>query len=262
ILTTKKGDSVKKSAKIALLVSAVILSVLLLLAFVGSFLVYKVAVEPFDEDLTYAQTVKGFITGNAEGKNEKRLKESSMRDDHHHISIYYEENFSDLLPRPKETLELALERTAELLGKTDEVPLDLLVYESFVEMNNYKLSEARDAYYSDFQKIIAFHNSGKEVLLAEDDLALYSFRQLLIHEYAHYAFYRRAESPQHYPMWFIEGVAEYAGNDPDEVFFPHFESLPFRQLNTPGQWEAALGTPLKSPYSQSYYALAFLTGEH
>ncbi|WP_033542049.1 hypothetical protein [Planococcus sp. CAU13] len=250
-----------KKSKIIMLSVTVIVSLILLILFTGSFLVYKVAVEPHDQDLTYIQTMNGFITGNADGKNEKRLKESSMREDYHHISIYYDENFSELLPLTKETLDLAIERTEELFGKTDDVSLDLLVYENFVEMNNYKLSEARDAYYSDFQKIIAIHNSGKEILLAGDDLALYGFRQILIHEYTHYAFYRRAESPQHYPIWFIEGVAEYAGNDPDSVFFPHFEPIPFRQLSSPGQWEAALGTPLKSPYSQSYYALAFLTGE-
>lgn len=257
----QKESCMKKSTKISLSISAIIVSsVLLLLG--GSFIVYKVAVEPVHTDLTYIQTMKGFITGNAEGKGEKQLKESSIREDHHHITVYFEENFSELLPLTKETLDLAIERNEELFGEIDNVPFDLLVYENLVEMSGFELREAKDAYYSDFQKIIAIHNSGKEVLLAEDELALYSFRQILLHEYTHYAFYRRVSNPNHYPMWFIEGIAEYVGNDPERVFYPHFENIPFSQLNSVGQWEAALATSLASPYSQSYYALSFLTEEY
>ncbi|WP_422124395.1 peptidase MA family metallohydrolase [Planococcus sp. X10-3] len=252
----------KKSKKILLSVGALIISIILLLLLGGSFIVYKIGVEPLDTDLTYIQAMNGFITGNADGEGEKQLKESSMREDHRHISIYYEENFSELLPLTKETLDLAIERNGELFGETDNIPFDLLVYENFVEMNGFKLLGAKDAYYSNFQKVIAIHNSGKELLLAEDELALYGFQQILLHEYNHYAFYRRVSNPSHYPTWFIEGVAEYASNDPEQVYYPHFETIPFAQLNSIGQWEAAFSASLASPYMQSYYALEFLTAEH
>lgn len=252
----------KKSTKITLTITALIVSFVFLLLLGGSFVVHKVVIEPLDKNLTYTQTMKGFITGNADGKGEKQLKDSSMWENHHHISIYYEENFSELLPLTKETLDLAIERNEELFGETDPVPVDLLVYENFVEMNGFKLREAKDAYYSDFQKIIAIHNSGKEVLLAEDGLALYNFRLTLLHEYTHYAFYQRVSNANHYPMWFIEGVAEYAGTDPERVYNPHFQNIPFAELNSTVQWETALTTQLTSPYLQSYYALAFLTAEY
>lgn len=251
----------KKSTKIILLISTIVLSTLFLIMLGGSYIVYKVAVEPLGTDLTYVQTMKGFITGKAEGESVRELKASSMREDHRHISIYYEENFSELLPLTKEVLDMAIERNEELLGKTEEVPVDLLVYENYMEMNGFQMREVQDAYYSDFQKIIAIHNSGKEVLLAADELALYSFRQILVHEYNHYAFYRKVSNANRYPMWFIEGLAEYAGNDPERVYPPHFQSVPFAELHSPGQWEAAFSASLASPYSQSYYALKFLAEE-
>lgn len=252
----------KKTRKMSLSITALIFSFVLMLFLGGSFIVHKVIAESLGADLTYFQTMKGVITQDAESDSEKQLKESSMREDHRHISIYHEENFSELLPITKETLDLAMERTEELFGETDVVPFDLLVFENVVEMNGFSELETGYAFYSDFLKVLVIHNSGKDFILAEDELALYNFQQTLLHEYTHYAFTRRVSNLNHYPMWFIEGVAEYAGMDPERVFSPHFQNIPFDQLTSTEQWEEALNTPIKSPYLQSYYALAFLTSEY
>lgn len=252
----------KKSKKRSLSVTALILSFVIMLLLGGSFVVHKVIAKSLGADLTYFQTIQGVITQNAEGEKEKQFKESSMREDYRHISIYYEENFSELLPVTRETLDLAIERTEELLGETDPVPFDLLVFENVVEMNAFSELETGKAFYSDFLKILAIHNSGKDFILAEDELALYNFQQMVLHEYTHYAFTRRVSELNDYPMWFIEGVAEYAGSDPERVFSPHFENIPFAQLTSTEQWEEALNTKMKSPYLQSYYALAYLTAEN
>lgn len=252
----------KKSRKTSLSITALILSFVLMLFLGGSFVVHKVITESLGADLTYFQTMRGVITQDAESESERQLKESSMRQDHRHISIYYEENFSELLPITKETLDLAIERTAELFGETDVVPFDLLVFENVVEMNGFSELETGYAFYSDFLKVLVIHNSGKGFILAEDELALYNFQQTLLHEYTHYAFTRRVSNLNHYPMWFVEGVAEYAGIDQERVFSPHFENIPFDQLTSTEQWEEALNTPMKSPYLQSYYAVDYLTAEY
>lgn len=252
----------KKSKKRSLSVTALILSFVIMLLLGGSFVVHKVIAKSLGADLTYFQTIQGVITQNAEGEKEKQFKESSMRENHHYISIYHEENFSELLPITKETLDLAIERTEELFGETDGVPFDLLVFENVVEMNGFSELETGKAFYSDFLKILAIHNSGKDFILAEDELALYNFQQMVLHEYTHYAFTRRVSNLNHYPMWFVEGVAEYAGIDPERAFSPHFKNIPFAQLTSTEQWEKALNTPMKSPYLQSYYAVDYLTAEY
>lgn len=252
----------KKSKKIIFSIGTLIASIVLLLLLGGSFVVHKVIVESLGADLSYVQTMRGVVTQNAEGERERQLKESSMRDDHHHISIYHEENFSELLPITKETLDLAIERNEELFGETERVPFDLLVFENVVEMKGFSEFEVGDAFYSDFHKVLAIRNFGKEFILAEDELALHSFRRELLHEYTHYSFIRRVSNLNHYPMWFIEGMAEYVANDPERVFSPHFVNIPFDRLNSSEQWREALSTSLASPYMQSYYTIDFLTTEY
>ncbi|MDQ0430181.1 uncharacterized protein YneF (UPF0154 family) [Planomicrobium stackebrandtii] len=252
----------KKPIKIFFLISVLIFSLGFLLLLGGSFFLHKVLEEEIDPDITYIQSMKAFLTQNAEGESEKQIKESSMRQDYQHISIYYEKNFSALLPITKEILDLAIAKNEKLFGGTSLVPIDLLVFENLEELRGFSELEAVDGFYSDFDKVLAFHNSKKELILAEDKLALYAFQKMVLHEYTHYVFARKAQNPADYPMWFIEGAAEYIGTDPNEVNFPYFEKISFDQLKSTEQWQEARTIPTGDPYVQSYYAFEFLTSKY
>lgn len=252
----------KKSIKIFLLISTLIFSLIFLLLLVGSFFLHTFLKEENDSDVTYIQSMKAFLTQNAEGKSEKRIKESSIRQDHLHISIYYEKNFSALLPITKETLDLAIAKNEKIFGEASLVPIDLLVFENLEELRGFADLGAVDGFYSDFDKVLAFHNSKNELILAGDKHALYAFQKMLLHEYTHYAFARKTQNSAAYPMWFIEGVAEYVGTDPAEVSFPYFEKISFDQLKSSEQWQKARTLQMGDPYLQSYYALEFLTRKY
>ena len=252
----------KKPIKIFLRIAVLIFSFVFLLLLGGSFFLHKILEEKIDTNVTYAESMKAFLTQNADGESEKRIKESSMQEDHQHISIYYEKNFSALLPITKETLDLAISKNKKLFGETSLPPIDLLVFENHEELREFSELESVDGFYSDFDKVLAFHNSKKELILAEDKLALYAFQKMLLHEYTHYAFARKAQNPADYPMWFIEGVAEYVGTDPNEVNFPYFEKISFGQLKSTEQWQEARTIPTGDPYLQSYYTFKFLTSNY
>ena len=248
--------------KTFLITWALVVFLLSLSLFSGSFFMHQVVNETLGTELSYAQSMNGFITKNAEGEHEKQIKESSMREDHQHISIYYQENFSDLLPMTKEILDLAIDKNERLLGEISPVPFDLLVFENLEELNGFAALKDAGGFYSDFHKVMGIYNYGEESILEEDTHAFYRFQNILVHEYTHYAFIRKVSNQAHYPIWFTEGLAEYVASDPDEVQFPYFEKIPFEQLTSNEQWNDALTKRMTDPYLQSHYALAFLTTEY
>ncbi|ANU13302.1 peptidase MA family metallohydrolase [Planococcus halocryophilus] len=252
----------KKPIKIFFLISTLIFFFIFLLLLGGSFFLHKFLEETLETNFTYTESVMALLTQNANGESEKKLKESSIQEDYRHISIYYENNFSALLPITKETLDFAISKNENLFGETILEPIDLLVFEDLEELRGFSELNDVDGFYSDFHKVLAFHNAKKEMILAEDKYALYAFQKMVLHEYTHYVFARKAKNPADYPMWFIEGAAEYVGSDPKEVYFPYFEKLAFEQLKSTEQWEEARKNLMGDPYLQSYYAFEFLTLEY
>lgn len=251
----------KKQAKIIVLTSSLFIAAILLLFIGGSYLLHKTIKGTQETNLSYIQSVKAIISQNAEGNAEKDVKSSSLREDYQHLSIYYKKEFADLLPLTKEILEESMTRSEELFGETSPVPFDLLVFESYEELTAFSKIEKTNGLYSDFHKVIAIHYWDKELILTGEKKALHNFRYLILHEYTHYAFSRKDPSQSAYPMWFIEGTAEYAATDPTEANFPYFDKIAFERLNNSEQWQAALTNPLADPYLQSYYAFEYLTTE-
>lgn len=252
----------KKTIRISLVTLALFAFLFSLSLFGGSFVMHKAITETLGIDLTYAQSVNGFLTKNAEGEREKQVKEGSLREDHKHISIYYQESFSNVLPLTKETLDLAIEKSERLLGETPAVPFDLLVFEDLTDLNDFAALKDAGGFYSDFHKVMGISNWGEEEILTEDTYAFYRFRNVLVHEYAHYAFERKVSSQAPYPIWFIEGLAEYTAANPEDVFFPHFKVISFHSLTDYKQWDKALAMHTANPYLQSYCAINFLTEEY
>lgn len=254
----------RKSFKIAMLLAILFFSLVFLLLG-GSFFLHKAIAGEQDSNLTYFQTMKALFTLNAEQDLEKQIKESYLQEDYHHVSIYYEEDFTELLPIAKETLDLAIAKTEALFGKTSQEPIDFLVFKNSEEMSKMSGTEGGAGFYSEFDKVLAINYIGKDLkdpILEGDETALYIFQEAILHEYTHYVFNRKAPEQDIYPFWFIEGVAEYAEDEGQGAPLPAFELIPFAQLTTHEQWQEARNIPSTHHYAQSYYAIKCLVDQY
>ncbi|MDN7242235.1 hypothetical protein QWY14_10520 [Planococcus sp. N028] len=252
----------KKTIKLAILVFVLLVSSAFLLLLVGSFILYHDIADEEEIKLTYWQSIKAIATQNAEGDREIQLKESRLQENHKHISIYYEQDFSDLMPIAKETLDLAMEKTEVLFGRTSPEPIDLLVFQDGEELAEFAEIEGVGGIYSDFDKVLAIHYHNKDLILKRDQLGLSMFQEVVLHEYAHYAFAHKASSEDAYPYWFIEGVAEYAGDVGQGAVLPTFELISFNQLTTYEHWHETRYTVGTDNYAQSHYAINFLIDKY
>ena len=251
----------KKITKIVIVCSAILVTFVFVLFLGGSLLFHKVIAEETDAEFTYFQSVKAILNFNADGKMEKQIKDSYLSTDHHHISIYYEEEFAELLPLTEETLDWAIKRNEEIFGETNSKSMDFIVFEEIKDLAEFSGLEQVGGYYTDLQKVLAISYRDKELILNRDEMALYHFQQMILHEYTHYVFSRKGGNAAIYPHWFGEGLAEYIGNDQHEVPFPHFEKVAFKQLATIEQWQAARFSSATDVYLQSYFAIEYLISE-
>lgn len=251
----------KKTTKIFIVISSILVTFVFLLFVGGSLLFHKVIAEETTAEFTYFQSVKAILNFNADGKIEKQIKDSYSTMDHHHISIYYEAEFAELLPLTKETIDWAIKRNKEIFGETKSKSMDFIVFEETKDLTEFSGLEQVGGYYTDLQKVLAISYRDKELILKSDEMALYDFQQMILHEYTHYVFSRKGGDAAMYPHWFGEGLAEYIGNDQHEVSFPHFERVSFKQLTTIEQWQAARLSSATDVYLQSYFAVEYLTGE-
>ena len=95
---------------------------------------------------------------------------------------------------------------------------------------------------------------------------LYFFQKSILHEYTHYSFSRMVDGAKFgisaYPTWFVEGIAEYIGNDQTNVEYSGFKLVPFSQLISPEQWQTARFQDGTEVYYQSYFAIKYLTDRY
>ena len=202
------------------------------------------------------------VTGSPEADLKKQIKESYSQEDYQHISIYYEKDFTELLPITKETLELAFAKTEALFGKTDQEPIEFLVFQDSEEMSQLSGTEGGAGFYSDKDKLLAIHYLDKDLILKKETYPLYIFQGIILHEYTHYAFARKAKEQDIYPFWFIEGVAVYVEDEGQGAPLPESVHIPFAQLTTHEQWDEARYIASTNHYVQSYYAIEYLIEEY
>jgi hypothetical protein len=105
-------------------------------------------------------------------------------------------------------------------------------------------------------------------ILQELETPLYYFQKTILHEYAHYATFRKIGDSgamgDAFPLWFIEGVAEYIGNDKTEVHYEsfHYETLSLKSISGEDEWKEARLNPDADPYLQSYFTVNYLIQEY
>lgn len=252
----------KRPIKIVILSLTLLFFISFLLIIGGSFFLYKdIANEQPDSNLTYLQAMAMIVTRNSEEDLEKQIKESYLSEDYQHVSIYYEEDFIELLPIAKETLDLAFTKTNALFGTTNNDPFDFLVFQDSEEMSKLSGMEGGAGFYSEENKILAIHYLEKDLILKREKYPLYMFQGIILHEYTHYVFARKAKDLDIYPLWFQEGIAVYTEDEGQGASNPESESIPFAQLTTHEQWKKARYIESTNRYAQSYYAIEFLINE-
>jgi hypothetical protein len=240
----------------------ILIVIFLLLAIGMSVFINKTLEKKTNEDLPFFQSINMALTQNFEGKTEKMLKEHRLKEKYHNINIYYPNDFSELIPITKTTLEWAITKNEEVFGKVPEKPVDLLVFKDMEEMKQMCDLADVSGFYSGFDKVLGITFDNKELILERKETPLYFFQKSILHEYTHYIFQRMIErskgSSAAYPLWFNEGLAEYIGNDKTIVEYSNFQVVPFRELIRGDQWQEARFQDGTNVYQQSYFAIKYL----
>lgn len=255
----------KKTIKVLAIVLSIIFVVVLALLFVGSIFIHKIMEKETGEELSYFQSIKMVTSLNYDSEIERELKEKRIKEDYYHISIYYSNDFSELMPLTKETLDWAITRNEEVFGKVNLRSMDFIVFDDKEEME--KFAELIDVlgYYSDYDKLLGIAYYDKQSILERNETALYHFQEIILHEYTHYIFNRKVEDTtlgvSAYPIWFQEGLAEYIGNDKAIIEYSVFQIVHFEKLIDVEQWGKARLQNDTDVYRQSYFAIKYLVDE-
>jgi hypothetical protein len=221
------------------------------------------------ENANFLVTVQSLITQNFDSELEKNLKAASMKKEYENISIYYQEENKELIPLTIETLKWAEEKSSEVLGSSENVPIDL-IFMSREDIEQFSNIESAAGYYSHFHKMIGVTVDPESVesILQDLETPLYFFQKTILHEYAHYATYMTAEAAEAFgdgfPTWFIEGIAEYVGEDGTVVDYDSnlHEALPLEKISWDNDFQEAQHVGLAEPYLQSYFTVNYLIQEY
>ncbi|WP_172799130.1 collagenase [Bacillus sp. FJAT-29814] len=214
-----------------------------------------------NQDLPFFQSIKMAMTLNYDGEKETQFKEERTIEQYHHISVYYPDDFSELIPITKETLDWAMGKNKELFGAVKEVPIDLIVVQNKDELRELSGLEHIAGFYSDFDKLLAIKYDNKEAILEKKETPLYNFQKSILHEYTHYIFSRmvnNSKGASPYPQWFQEGICEYVGNDQTNVVYSDIKLAPLHELVTQEQWQTARTKGDMDVYKQSYFTIKYL----
>jgi hypothetical protein len=243
-----------------------IFSFILIIFLVSVFGILKVFQKELNErtgkNETLYTTAKAFFTLNYDSDLERKLKAESMKHEYQHVSIFYQEQNEKFIPLTVETLEWAEEVSSGILGSYEKRPTDLI----FMDREHLqKLSDLDgvSGFYSNFDKVMGIHvhPDNVESIL---ETPLNNFQRPILHEYAHFATFRKIEEagafPDLFPQWFIEGIAEYVASDRTEVHYDinQYKILPLESITWGDGWKEARQIETADPYMQSYLSVSYL----
>ncbi|MBT2691652.1 hypothetical protein [Bacillus sp. ISL-55] len=114
-----------------------------------------------------------------------------MKNEYQHVSIFYQEENEKLIPMTVETLKWAEDVSSGLLGSYEKKPADLIFMdrEHLQKLSNL---DGVSGYYSNFDKVMGIHVHPDNVESILETPLNYLQRPIL-HEYAHYATFRKIE---------------------------------------------------------------------
>ncbi|KKI88484.1 hypothetical protein WQ54_31215 [Bacillus sp. SA1-12] len=217
------------------------------------------------EKLSIIETFKAVATFNFDSELEQELKEIKMKKKINNVTIFYDEEQNELIPLTIKTLEWADETVYEVIGNYDKKPVDLM-FMNLEEIDRFSELVDVSGFYTDFDKIIGIHVYQEDIenIMQKKETPLYFFQKSIMHEYGHFATYRKIDeigvSPSEFPQWFLEGIAEYIGNDKTIVEYEsfQFEWLPLQQISGGNGWQESRFIEHADPYLQSYFTINYL----
>lgn len=185
----------------------------------------------------------------------KKTAESKKID---HLNVFFSPESNSDTKLVENEFEEARKISERLFGEIEDKPIDLILLDESPD-------SLRDLDYVDY---LGFYDPIKEtmgVIIPEDaDISSPLMIQTFYHEYAHYFFDQALVKEKidiiKIPIWFNEGVAEYAGYNGYDPQFPLTDITPFDKLIIPPNWTKALEDNA-DVYTQSYYAVQILTDE-
>lgn len=264
VLKLSGGAKLRKLCKIVFIIFSTISIFLLLFVSVLGVIIHKTMEKELNQDLPFFQSMKMVLALNYDSEKEIQVKEDRTREQYRQISVYYPDDFTELMPLTKETLDWAIDKNEELFGKVKEVPIDFIIFDNYDELEELSGLMDISGYYSDFDKIMAIIYDNKESILEKYETSLYFFQKSILHEYTHYILARLTNNSSKgissYPIWFLEGICEYVGNDKTNVDYQgfNFKFTPLVELNTPNQWQTARLQDDTDVYLQSYFIIEYL----
>lgn len=121
-------------------------------------------------------------------------------------------------------------------------------------------------FYSEREQLIGLLPEEKKKLLEGDEVAVYLYQRLLIHEYTHHAFHQKLKEleadPDEFPLWFHEGLSEWIANYELLIDPITFSVVPFDRLQTDQDWQEARVEYDTDVYLQSFYMINELTDKY
>lgn len=188
----------------------------------------------------------------------ENLKENLNQTDYQHVSIYYDDYDTELIPTTKTAIEDAITANELLFHNHVEEPIDLIFISDYELMEEYSGTEyGIGAYVETFDS--EFICITPQYI--DNDYSL--DRQVIMHEYTHYVFAHTVaelglDVTTDFPLWFNEGMADYVGYGGKEILFEAFEFVPFEKLVTTEQWNENISNLETNEYVQSYLAIKYL----
>ncbi len=193
----------------------------------------------------------------------EQVTEHMNKEIYKHTAIYYTADEKPLLDLTKLTLDHAKRINQIIVGYKGAAPLELIFFSDEAEMEQYSGLKNVVGFYSEQEQMMGLLPEEKKQLLKKDELAVFMYKQLIIHEYTHYAFHQKTRQlgtdTSVFPLWFHEGLSEWVAHY-DVVIDPiAFSVVPFDQLTTDRKWQKSRMEYETDVYLQSFYMIKDLT---
>ncbi|MBA5715180.1 hypothetical protein ACWA16_05555 [Bacillus subtilis] len=210
----------------------------------------------------YILSFPGQASGITKDQVTKHMKKESFKQ----ADIYYTSKEKSLLPLTKETLEYAVSINQIMIGYSNQKPIDIIFFPNEKQMEAYSGLLDVVGFYSEREQLIGLLPEEKKKLLEGDEVAVYLYQRLLIHEYSHHAFHQKLKEletdPDEFPLWFHEGLSEWIANYELLIDPITFSVVPFDRLQTDRDWQEARAEYDTDVYLQSFYMIDELTGKY
>lgn len=207
----------------------------------------------------YILSLPGQTSGITKEQVTKHMKKESFKQ----ADVYYTSKEKSLLPLTKETLEYAVSINQVMLEYSNQKPIDIIFFPNEKHMEAYSGLLDVVGFYSEREQLIGLLPEEKKQLLEGDEVAVYLYQRLLIHEYTHHAFHQKLREleadPDEFPLWFHEGLSEWIANYELLIDPITFTVVPFDRLQTDQDWQEARSKYETDVYLQSFYMVNELT---